>query len=239
MCDPVTVNAEEILQKLGYLFLFFCYLSVFIKTGKIETVSVKNSWSKMQDSSNQNILSFLEHVGRLKHLPRTGWVLEKVNKPESVAGHMYRMAVMSFLLDRNDITLNRARCMEMSLIHDLAECVVGDITPHCGVSPEEKHNRETKAMKDLASLAGSSGVHMFELFQEYEEQKTPEAQFVKELDRFDMVLQAFEYEKQENRAGALQQFFDSTKGKFSHPLIVGLLNELDLQRSSTVLEKDF
>ncbi len=31
----------------------------------------------------------------------------------------------------------------MALVHDLAECLVGDITPYCGVSKEEKHRRET------------------------------------------------------------------------------------------------
>lgn len=30
----------------------------------------------------------------------------------------------------------------MALAHDLAEAVVGDITPHDGVSREEKHRRE-------------------------------------------------------------------------------------------------
>lgn len=33
-------------------------------------------------------------------------------------------------------------CLKMALVHDLAECIVGDITPHCGVSKEEKHQKE-------------------------------------------------------------------------------------------------
>ncbi|XP_075213570.1 5'-deoxynucleotidase HDDC2 [Lycorma delicatula] len=188
----------------------------------------------MGDNKNKNILKFLEFAGRLKHIPRTGWVLENVKKPESIAGHMYRMAVMSFLLDGNDNKLDRAKCMELAVIHDLAECIVGDLTPYCGVTPEEKHKREVKAMEELASLVGSCGGNMIGLFKEYEEQRTPEAQFVKELDRFDLILQAFEYEKEESRPGSLQQFFDSCKGKFSHPLIVGLVKELDSQRSSVV-----
>ena len=32
--------------------------------------------------------------------------------------------------------------MKIALVHDLAECIVGDITPYCGVSPEEKDRRE-------------------------------------------------------------------------------------------------
>ena len=53
---------------------------------------------------------------------------------------------------------------------------------------------------------------------------------MKELDRFDMILQAFEYEKCENRPHALQEFFESTKGKFSHPLISSLATKLDKER---------
>jgi hypothetical protein len=51
-----------------------------------------------------------------------------------------------------------------------------------------------------------------ELLQEYEDQKSAEAQFVKDLDRMDMVQQAFEYEQLEHRPGTLQEFFDSTRG---------------------------
>lgn len=32
--------------------------------------------------------------------------------------------------------------MKMAIVHDLAECIVGDITPFCGVSKEEKYRRE-------------------------------------------------------------------------------------------------
>jgi putative hydrolase of HD superfamily len=45
-----------------------------------------------------------------------------------------------------------------------------------------------------------------------------------------MILQAFEYEKAESRPHGLQEFFDSTSGKFSHPLIVSLVNEINKQR---------
>lgn len=38
------------------------------------------------------LLSFV-----LQHLKRTGWVNNNVQDPETVAGHMYRMAMMCFL----------------------------------------------------------------------------------------------------------------------------------------------
>nr|CAD7261270.1 unnamed protein product [Timema shepardi]CAD7571781.1 unnamed protein product [Timema californicum] len=118
----------------------------------------------------------------------------------------------------------------MALVHDLAECIVGDITPFCGVVQSEKHRRETEAMKHIAGLAGNAGEELFDLYKEYESQVTPEAKVVKELDRFDMVLQAFEYEKEQQCPHKLQEFFDSTEGKFTHPILSTLIDELSKQR---------
>lgn len=30
----------------------------------------------------------------------------------------------------------------MALVHDMAEAIVGDITPHCGVAEADKHTME-------------------------------------------------------------------------------------------------
>jgi putative hydrolase of HD superfamily len=32
--------------------------------------------------------------------------------------------------------------MKLALVHDMAECVVGDITPFCGISKTEKRAQE-------------------------------------------------------------------------------------------------
>lgn len=45
-----------------------------------------------------------------------------------------------------------------------------------------------------------------------------------------MVMQAFEYEKRDNCPMKHQEFFDSTKGKFSHPLVINIVNEINAQR---------
>lgn len=52
----------------------------------------------------------------------------------------------------------------MALVHDLAECIVGDLTPLCGVSETEKHQKEDKAMRELAHLAGPAGEEMYALY---------------------------------------------------------------------------
>ena len=45
---------------------------------------------------------------------------------------MYRMSIISMMCP--DKSLDRDRCVKMALIHDMAESIVGDITPLDGVA---------------------------------------------------------------------------------------------------------
>lgn len=56
------------------------------------------------------------------------------------------------------------RCMKLSIVHDLAECIVGDLTPFCGVEPSEKHRQEDAAMKELTQMIGGSGTEIYSLY---------------------------------------------------------------------------
>eukprot|EP01071_Lankesteria_metandrocarpae_P005707 Lankesteria_metandrocarpae@DN4100_c0_g1_i1.p2 len=144
-----------------------------------------------------NFLKFVELCGDLKHLKRTGWVNSGVKGPETVASHMWRMAIMILTVDSKVLgLLDRQKCIRMALAHDLAECVVGDITPHCNVTAEDKHNREKTAMNEICGLLGDEQkTELICLWEEYEEQATGESKFVRDLDKLDMVVQANEYEK--------------------------------------------
>lgn len=42
----------------------------------------------------------------------------------------------------------------MALCHDVAEAIVGDITPHCNVSPEEKKRLESTAIATIKQMLG-------------------------------------------------------------------------------------
>lgn len=174
---------------------------------------------QINQSKTENIgkIKFLMEVGKLKQIERTGWVLNKIHSPERIAGHMYRMAIIPLLVlseDNNNSTkVDLNKVMQLSLVHDIAECIVGDFTPYDDISVEEKHRLEENAVHYLSSLLPSKVAKNFlTLYSEYEDQLTPEAQLTKELDRFDMVLQAFEYEKREYKRNGilpgLGEFFD-------------------------------
>ncbi|VDO64731.1 unnamed protein product [Haemonchus placei] len=147
--------------------------------------------------SFNNVMKLLSALDSLKHLKRTGWVKMGVPEPETVACHMYRMAVLAMSLEGQIEGLDVVRTVMMSLVHDLAEAIVGDITPHCGVSDEEKYDKENKAIQQIASFlpVSSVGDEWVELWREYEGQQTLVAKVVKHLDKFDMVVQAFDYER--------------------------------------------
>ncbi|KAM3860993.1 5'-deoxynucleotidase HDDC2 [Diretmus argenteus] len=184
-----------------------------------------------------NMLQFMKLIGQLKRVPRTGWVYREVNQPESVSDHMYRMAVMSLTI--TDPTVDKGRCIRLALVHDMAECIVGDIAPMDNVSKAEKHRREEEAMRNLTGLL-QEGLkqEIYGLWEEYETQSSPEARLVKQFDLLEMILQAHEYEQLEGTPGRLQEFFDSTDGRFHHPDVLQLVSSLNEERREHMINAD-
>ncbi|KAJ3509168.1 hypothetical protein NLJ89_g5364 [Agrocybe chaxingu] len=132
---------------------------------------------------------------------------------------MYRMAILAMLCD--DTKLDVSKCVMMALVHDLAEAQVGDIAPREGIPKAEKHRLEAEAMHNFVHdmLHNTPTAQKIDsLWREYEDGQSPEARFVKDLDRFEMASQALEYERNHG-ATTLQPFFDSSIPKLQHPQI--------------------
>ncbi|MEE2747196.1 MAG: HD domain-containing protein [Candidatus Thermoplasmatota archaeon] len=130
--------------------------------------------------------ALIEALG-LKEVARAGWVRAGVNNPESVAAHSWGMAMLATQLCPEELNLQRV--LELCILHDVAEVLVGDITPHDDITSEEKHRLESDAIQSM-------GIDASEIFNEYEMQLTPESKFVRYLDKLDMALQAEIYESQ-------------------------------------------
>src|SRR3989338_6896951 len=96
----------------------------------------------------ENIVELLHKIVKLKDLKRTGWILKKIPTPESVADHSFRTSIMALLL-ADKLNLDKNKCVQMALIHDISESIAGDITPHDKISKEEKYKLEKKAMEFL------------------------------------------------------------------------------------------
>ena len=82
--------------------------------------------------------------------------------------------------------LPACRCMKLALVHDVAEAIVGDITPTCGVSDADKHALESAAVQRIKAMLGGTtlaGEEIEQLWLEYEAGQTAEAQLVKDFDK--------------------------------------------------------
>ncbi|KAJ1959974.1 hypothetical protein GGI12_004057 [Dipsacomyces acuminosporus] len=184
----------------------------------------------MSESRASSVIDFLHIVEKLKRTKRTGWINSGIKGPESIADHMYRMGIMAMLID--DSALDRSKCIKMALVHDLAEALVGDITPYDGVSKEKKREMELNGMHEIAeTLGGSSNEYAKEiesLWLEYEDDLTEEAHLVHDLDKCEMIVQALEYEKSDGKE--LDSFFESTKGIFRHPQVKSWVEEIYRRR---------
>jgi putative hydrolase of HD superfamily len=166
---------------------------------------------------DENAEQFLSLLGRLKHLDRKGWTYYPLDKVETVAGHMYRMALSAFLLPKDQFDV--VKIMQICLVHDIGESIIGDITPRDQVDPAHKHQREELAVRDIAALLPTAWAReeLFNLYMEYESGTSAEAAIARDLDKYDMVFQAFEYEQ--NYKTDLSTFFDTTKELFSTDII--------------------
>jgi putative hydrolase of HD superfamily len=145
---------------------------------------------------------FLHLLSRLKTTKREGWRRKGLAHAESIADHMYRMAVMTLVAPQLTAGLDAARCTKMALVHDMAEALVGDITPVDGVSRGEKARREAETMDYICGAllgglgdAGGAAADVRALWQEYEDNESPEAKFVHDIDKLELLLSMVEYEK--------------------------------------------
>lgn len=73
--------------------------------------------------------------------------------------------------------------------------------------------------------------------QEYESGESAEAKYVKDLDRLDLISQAYEYEKRDNIPGKLDEFFDNSVDKIQHPHLKKLADEVMRRRDKVIQNK--
>lgn len=85
-------------------------------------------------------------------------------------------------------------------------------------------------------LPDKASKRLLELYNEYESHQTPEASLVKQLDRLDFCLQAFQYEKQEyynslsNKKIFIPELESIIKNHIKHPLLSEMGERLIAER---------
>lgn len=163
-----------------------------------------------------NTAKLIKIFGKFKDLKRKGWIDKNVLCSESDADHSFSVALLVLLLTPDN--LDKQKCLEMALIHDLAEIYCGDYTPRDNISAEDKANKENNAVMQIANEL--QWPELVNLFAEYEAKKTKESIFVNALDKFDNVVTAAYYEQNKRTDKKLVSEF----GKYAEEKISELSN---------------
>ena len=158
-------------------------------------------------------IPFFHYLSQLKIEKREGWRRFGITHGESIADHMYRMSLITMLAPPAlTKKLDIPRCTKMALVHDMAEGLVGDLTPVDGVPKAEKSRREADTMDWVTSgllgkvHGGLAGKDIRDVWQEYEDGKSPESKFVHDVDKIELLLQMVEYERTSKCKTDLSEF---------------------------------
>lgn len=200
----------------------------------------------------KELLDFFHEIGKLKKIPRRGWVINDIKNPESIAEHVFRATIMAWVLGEKEGGLNIEKILKMALIHDLCEIYAGDITPYDLILPrtkkkraelmktwprfsksekkklaQRKYKKEKKALEKLiAKLPTDLKKEIKSLWFEYERGLTSEGKFFRQTDRIENFLQAMEY-WQKYKKPPQGPWWTWAREFFDNPLLLELIKEMD------------
>jgi len=167
------------------------------------------------------ILNFILEIGKLKRMPRLYWTLRGIKNPETVAGHIFTLAIMAWIFGRERKELDQEKLLKMALCHELSAVYTGDTTPYDRILPKDEKERE-KILKKMIRLSKKEKEWIFlrdykeekraiekltkkltpsvkkeilDLWHEYRTWSSPEAKFLGQLNIFAVLLQGLIYEK--------------------------------------------
>lgn len=142
---------------------------------------------------NHGLLDVLLELQALDRLPRTGYSLRGVAEPESVSEHAFHTTFLVWALAAEEPELDRARAVELALVHDLAEVRTGDLPrTAAGYLPEGAKAQAERAI--VRDLLGPLGERAEALVAEYQARETREARFVATCDKLQLLIKASVYE---------------------------------------------
>ena len=173
----------------------------------------------MEAAGDEALLEFWALAQQLKAVKRQGWLDRGVTDPESAAEHSWGVALLAWLLARDEPDLDRDRVLLLGLVHGLPEALAGDPTPfdryrdqrgaiepgHFAEPPAytpEDRQQKLAAERDalarmLAPVDPSLAAEVHDAWEDYESGRSPEARFVRQVDKLETLIQAEAYARRQ------------------------------------------
>lgn len=184
-----------------------------------------SSYNQYKDKGIKNdLIGFYYQFNHLKDMYRQGWIKnllgeEYIEKIESIADHSWSLAMFAIsVIEKYKLNYDISKCMKLSIIHELGEIYAGDFTPNDSITKEKKHELEKEAIEKLLNTVRFEN-DFLELWEEYEKNETEEAQFIKQLDKLECIMQASCY-------GLDISYMKTSINKITLPFLKEILEEL-------------
>ena len=129
-------------------------------------------------------LAFLAEADQLKTILRRTSLIGNA-RLENTAEHSWHFALMALTLaEHAPVPLDLTRVLKIALIHDLVEIDAGDSFVYDTTAMADKAEREQAAAERIFGLLPDNQAAEYRaLWDEFEEQETPEARFAAAVDR--------------------------------------------------------
>jgi len=132
------------------------------------------------------LLEFLAMAEKLKCNTRHSYTSS--GRHESVAEHIFRLALMAYMVSDEVPEIDTDKVIRMCLIHDLGEAITGDI-PSFEKTDSDESAEDSAVSGFVNQLPEYWKKQLGEMYSEMNELKTPEAKLYKALDKLEAVIQ--------------------------------------------------
>lgn len=134
-------------------------------------------------------IKFIKEIDKEKMIKRQTLLTNGMQK-EDDAQHAWHMAIMTLLLSEYaNEEIDILKTISMLLIHDIVEIDAGDTYAYDQEGIKTQRERETKAADRIFGLLPEDQKEKFRmLWEEFENNETPEAHFAHIMDNFQPVM---------------------------------------------------
>lgn len=162
--------------------------------------SLLDAFFKMCRLNLIEMVDVLNIISECNTLERSGWVGTNVptNHKESIAEHMYVMHTMANIYlpnELDDLEYDKNKILNMIMIHDLAETLIGDIPHPMKTDADElKEDLAAKALWcNLLYNSSSAAEQIYESWNEWSLNLTINAKIAHDFDAIQLNYQFFTY----------------------------------------------
>jgi putative hydrolase of HD superfamily len=136
-------------------------------------------------------LDFIVEIDKIKAIIRKSKLFDG-SRLENDAEHSWHLAMMAILLSEYaNAPIDLLKTIKMVLIHDIVEIDAGDIIVYQKDPSKTDEKEAAAANRIFGLLPDDQRSELLELWREFEEKRTPEANFAGAIDRLEPVMQNY------------------------------------------------